>query len=301
VPTYVVSLAGCNWRCAFCLTGGPSQDAAQGRPLNASLLERIEARIAAAASPADARHAIRSVTILGGEPVIHLPGALAIGARVPRHLPLVWKTNATASWEGRRLLRGAVDIVLADLKFGSDACASRLAGVSHPMEVVTANLRWAARSSRLLVRHLLMPGHIDCCLRPALTWLSKELPEVPFSLMTGYLPAHKAQQLPEIGRTNRAVEVERAWEIARASGVRLVPWRIVSGNGTFNAEIRTDEAPREMDPQSVASPGQDEVWIDREGRILVDGASGPLLEALRGLEGEMRLDAIDGQGAGRER
>src|SRR5947207_2724343 len=40
VPTYLVSLSGCNMACSFCLTGGPSQDARSGSPLDAEALGR---------------------------------------------------------------------------------------------------------------------------------------------------------------------------------------------------------------------------------------------------------------------
>ena len=66
--------------------------------------------------------------------------------------------------------------------------------------------------------------------------------------------------------------------LVRESGIALEPWRVC-----------------EAEAHSRGS-ATDEVWIDRSGRILVDGASGPLLEALRALEGEMRLDAVVGEG-----
>jgi putative pyruvate formate lyase activating enzyme len=279
VPTYVVSLAGCNWRCDFCLTGRESQDAAAGAPLDEARLDAIGARMCRAASV----DGIRSVRILGGEPTVHLGGALRLIARVPPGLAVVWRTNAFASWEARRLLAGAVDVVLADLKFGSDACAARLSGGFRPEAAVAANLRWAARVSTLIVRHLVMPGHVDCCLGPAAAWLARELPGTPLSLMTGYVPAHRAARLPVIGRTLKPAEVERAWAVARASGVPLAPWAVVrQPRSTSGDAIRTDAG---------------EVWIDRSGRVLVDGASAELLEVLAALSGEMRLDAAAGEEA----
>jgi uncharacterized Fe-S radical SAM superfamily protein PflX len=42
----------------------------------------------------------------------------------------------------------------------------------------------------VIVRHLLMPGHFDCCTAPALSWLATQ-PTVQVSLLTQYLaPAH---------------------------------------------------------------------------------------------------------------
>jgi len=260
VPTYVLSLSGCNLSCSFCLTGASSQNGRAGRPLDPDALAR---RIAGSAP------GLRSVTLLGGEPSIHLDGALDIAARVPRDLQFVWKTNAYASPEGLSLLEGIPDVVLADFKFGNDECASRLAVVPDYLRVVRENLHWAAKTSRLIVRHLLMPGHVECCFAPVAEWLARELPDVPLSLMTGFLPVFRAAKDPLLARTNRSAECIRAQEIVRSTGLRTAPWSLVPGSGS--------------------SPASDEVWIDREGRICVDSASPELVAALNRLRPEFLL------------
>jgi putative pyruvate formate lyase activating enzyme len=260
VPTYVLSLSGCNMTCSFCLTGAPSQNGRAGTPLDA---DAWADRLAACPAP------LKSVTLLGGEPSIHLDGALEIAARVPRTLPFVWKTNAYASAEGRSLLEGIPDVVLADLKFGNDLCAERLAGIPRYTEVVRENLLHAARTSRLIVRHLLMPGHLDCCLAPAARWLAGALPGVSFSLMTGFLPVFRAAADPVLGRTNRAEECERAVGLVHSLDLRVLPWTLAPGPS--------------------AGPSRDDVWIDRQGRICVDSASPELVAALQRLGPEFEL------------
>ncbi len=253
VPTYVVSLSGCNLSCRFCLTGEGSQDAGAGSPLDP---EAVAARIDRAAPH------LRSVTILGGEPVIHMDGALEIAARVPRGLRVVWKTNATASGEGRSLMAGLPDLVLADCKFGNDRCAEALAGIPGYTRIVRENLLWAARTAPLVVRHLLMPGHLDCCLVPVAHWLASELPRTPLSLMAGYLPSHRAVADPILGRLNYPADVTRARELASALGLQIMPWT--------------------MDPHEGVRPVPAEtIWIDRNGRICVDMASAELIPVLK--------------------
>jgi len=262
VPSYVISLSGCNMACSFCLTGGPSQDGRAGRPLEA---DALGARIAK-----QAPH-LRSVTILGGEPSIHLDGALEIAARIPGALPLVWKTNAYMSREALALLDGIPKVVLADYKFGNDECSSTLARVPRYTEVVRANLRWAAERGRLIVRHLLMPGHISCCLAGVAEWMARDLPGVPLSLMTGYLPVFRAAGDPTMGRTVGSNEVAKAWDIVRSLKLPLAPWTLETA------------PPERSDPP-------DEVWIDRNGRICVDSASAALVAALSRLEPEFIMN-----------
>jgi putative pyruvate formate lyase activating enzyme len=91
--------------------------------------------------------------------------------------------------------------------------------------VVTRNLLRAADRARLLVRHLVMPGHVDCCLRPVTQWMAAHLPEVPFSLHTGYVPAFRAGALPGMDRCLTARERSAARDIVARAGVRLVEAR----------------------------------------------------------------------------
>jgi len=262
VPTAVLSLSGCNMTCSFCLTGASSQDGRAGTVLDPDAwADRL------AAGPAG----LKSVTLLGGEPSIHLDGALEIAARVPRHLQFVWKTNAYASAEALDLLGDIPDVVLADFKFGNDACANQIAGVPSYTEIVRANLIRSARHSRLIVRHLLMPGHLKCCLEPVAVWLARQLPGIPISLMTGYLPVFRASADPVLGRTNRGAESEEARALVRSLGLREEPWTLAS-------------------PVPGRS-SRDELWIDREGRVCVDSASPELVAALKRLGPEFVLSS----------
>ena len=80
--------------------------------------------------------------------------------------PIVWKSDFYGTDEAFDLLEGVVDTYVADFKFGNDQCARQIARVDRYLEVVTRNLLRACCQGRLIVRHLLLPGHFDCCYRP---------------------------------------------------------------------------------------------------------------------------------------
>jgi putative pyruvate formate lyase activating enzyme len=72
---------------------------------------------------------------------------------------------------------------------------------------------------RILVRHLLMPGHLDCCTRPVLQWLA-QWPDLQVSLLAQYLaPAHAKG---ELAATLAPDEIDAAYALARQLGLRLV-------------------------------------------------------------------------------
>ena len=84
----------------------------------------------------------------------------------PNLPPVVWKSDFHGTPEVFELLDGVVDTYVADFKFGNDLCAKRIAAVDDYLRIVTRNLKIAEKQARLIVRHLLLPGHADCCYRP---------------------------------------------------------------------------------------------------------------------------------------
>lgn len=214
VPTYAVALSGCDLRCDFCITGAQSWDPSAGGTFD----PRQTADRAARALTEGAR----TVMILGGEPTIHLPEVLELVAALPDSAKLVWKTNAHASAEARELLDAMFDVWVADFKFGNDACAQRLAKVSNYLQAVQANLLWANTHSELIVRHLLMPGHLECCWQPVAAWLACQLPGVKVSLRGGFWPGWHSNRHPELGRTTTDAESRHALRIAHEFNLHLI-------------------------------------------------------------------------------
>jgi putative pyruvate formate lyase activating enzyme len=222
-PLFAVSFSGCDLRCDFCNTGRESWNPSAGQVVSAP--DTPETRLEAVAGRA--RQALaggaRSVMILGGEPTVHLPAALEVVARLPEEARLIWKTNAHATREARDLLQDLFDVWVADYKFGQDDCALRLARIPDYTRIVRENLHWAFRHTDLIVRHLLMPGHLECCWRPIAEWLATELPGVKVSLRTGFWPGWFSHRHPELRQTSTRPEESRALELARHLGLRLIP------------------------------------------------------------------------------
>ena len=213
-PAFCIALSGCNMRCDFCITGAASWNSRAGSGL-------APGEMAASAQRALAGGA-RTVMLLGGEPTIHLPAALEFVAALPAGARLVWKTNGYGSSEARELLEGMFDIWVVDFKFGNDRCAERLARAPAYVLAARQNLLWANGHSRLIVRHLLMPGHLECCWRPVAEWLATELPGVKVSLRCGFWPAWRAARHVELRRTASPDECDGARQVADELELNLV-------------------------------------------------------------------------------
>src|SRR4051794_4967854 len=133
VPSHLFYLSGCDLRCVFCIAEINAFDPERGEPLN-------QRDFNAAVEWANT-HGARNIQWVGGEPTIHLPALLEVMAGCPDLPPVVWKSDFHCTPEAFELLKGAVDVYVADFKFGNDACAQRLSGVANYVAIVQRNLQ----------------------------------------------------------------------------------------------------------------------------------------------------------------
>ena len=211
VPSHAVYLAGCNLRCVFCSDWDPVIHPDR----HGALLSPIElaARIAQRR-----REGARNVNFVGGLPDVNVLYILETLTHCPSDTHVVWNTNLWTTEEAIDHLTGVVGTWLADLKFGSDACGRRLAGVEGYTERLHRLLPRVARSGELLVRHLLMPGHLECCTRPALEWLRANVPGATVNLMTGYHPFSLKGASGAMSSQLTAQELKRSVDLFESMG-----------------------------------------------------------------------------------
>lgn len=221
-PLFAVAFSGCDLRCDFCNTGAQSWNPRAGDCV-ISGLDCPGLRVLAQRAEHALNQGARGIMILGGEPTVHLPAALALAAQFPEHARLIWKTNAHGTEMARDLLDGVFDVWVADFKFGQNQCAERLARVPRYLETVQENLLWSARQAELIVRHLLMPGHLHCCWKPVAEWLAGNLPETKVSLRTGFWPGWQSRRHGELRATTSRADEREAFHLARSLGLNLIP------------------------------------------------------------------------------
>jgi putative pyruvate formate lyase activating enzyme len=143
------------------------------------LIERIKNR---------QRQGANNLNLLGGEPAVSLYGILDVLERIPQQTRVVWNSNMYYNEPVRQALDGLVDVYLADFKCGNNECGQKMLGVLDYCEVVQENLLWASRQAELYIRHVAMPGHIECCGQSILEWIAKRIPEAKVSLRFDYIP-----------------------------------------------------------------------------------------------------------------
>ncbi len=105
------------------------------------------------------------------------------------NVPQLWNSNFFMSKEALNILRCLMDVWLPDLKFGSNRCSLRLARTPWYWETVTNNIKQIHNwNEDMVIRHLIMPGHVECCTKPVLEWVADNMPEALINIMDQYRP-----------------------------------------------------------------------------------------------------------------
>jgi putative pyruvate formate lyase activating enzyme len=212
VPSHTIFFTGCVFSCAYCQNWDISMHPESGREV----------------SPAELARRIDQIRLKGARnlnlvtPTPHLHNILKIIREISVNTPVVWNSNTYHSPEAGKLLEGVVDVFLADLKYGNNECALRYSNAKEYVETVTSNLVFASRDAEILMRHLVLPGHLDCCTRKVVDWTASNIPEIRFNLMFQYRPEYLACRYPEINRCLSRQEMERAIGMVKEAGLKDV-------------------------------------------------------------------------------
>jgi len=213
IPSYTIFFSGCPFHCVFCQNWDISQ-MLNGLYVEHEILSKmIEKRKSQGAL---------NVNWVGGDPTPNLPYILKVLKLCETNIPQIWNSNMYCSMETMKLLKGVIDLYLTDFKYGNNECAERLSKVKNYLEVVERNHLIAYKDGDMLVRHLVMPNHVECCTKPVIDWLSRNVPMSVVNVMEQYRPEYKAYEYPDISRPLKRSEYEDAVRYAKEKGLCLI-------------------------------------------------------------------------------
>ncbi|RMG16659.1 MAG: radical SAM protein [Planctomycetota bacterium] len=275
IPTHAFYLAGCSYRCVYC-----SDWAQVARP---GEVGEVPAEVLARSVDARRREGARSLSWVGGSPDVNLPGILEVLALLRCSVPVVWNGNLSNTEEAHELLSGVVDAWVADLKYGCEECSRSGSGIAGALAVARRNLRRIAGEAYTVVRHLLLPGHLECCTLPVLDWLREEVPGVRVNLLDQYQAPGRLRGSPW-DRAVVAADLARARSHAEDLGLDLAgPGPLPPSGGVAGAAESAGAAP--------AAGFSSALRLGSSGEVVVENLSpelAPLLEALGELTPELR-------------
>jgi putative pyruvate formate lyase activating enzyme len=195
-PTYELYLTGCPLRCPFCAVPGASRSPRAGERVSPQDL---------AQDLMDERHPpFRSLAFVGGEPTLHLDWIRQVQPLLAAALPEVELVlNTALCWEADLApeLATRFDWVVGTLRCFQPGCAQVLgAPASHPRQARAAVEALLAAGARLILRLLVLPGHLECCARPLAAWISGLRGDLKARVMLNYVPVGEARGLSGLDR-----------------------------------------------------------------------------------------------------
>ena len=257
-----IFFTSCNMRCSFCQNGDISTDKDNGIPITPSALAFMAWQLR--------MEGCHNVNWVGGEPTIHLHTIVeainlldSFTSPDPRQLeyiqsvksdgsyfdswqinsehafyqgqfncPQLWNSNFFMSQEAMNILRNIIDVWLPDFKFGPGKCALDISRTPWYWETVTSNIKLVHEwGENMVIRHLIMPNHIECCTKPVLEWIAKNMPEVPLNIMDQYHPDNLCnpesskyrERYNDISRTCTPEEITSSYKYAKELGLNFEP------------------------------------------------------------------------------
>lgn len=213
VPSGTIFFSGCNLRCAHCQNYDISCNPSNGKQLTPKQIAAIADELASQGA--------RNINYVGGDPTPHLHSILSSMTYQQFNITQLWNSNMYLSEEAMELLRDVIDFWLPDFKYFSEDCAKRISDVEEYTTVVTRNIKTAYEkgSKEMIIRLLVLPNHLECCVFPILEWIAKNTPNALVNIMAQYRPLWQVHKKPEIysdiQRRVTREEMQQAYKFAQ--------------------------------------------------------------------------------------
>ncbi len=219
VPSGTIFFASCCFGCVFCQNSDISTHPKSGSVVTSDQLAALAERLF--------RDGALNINYVGGDPIPNTHTIVASLKNQTSNVTQLWNSNLYCSEDTMKLLVDIFDVWLPDFKYGNDECALRLSGVNDDFSIVSRNHLMAYNHGEVIIRHLVMPGHLECCTFPILEWVSENMPNCMVNIMGQYRPEHRVLMDPErysdIARGVSREEMQMAFDKAKQLGICWKP------------------------------------------------------------------------------
>ena len=214
-PSHTVFFMGCTMSCQYCQNWSISHWYEKGYPVSKQqLVKIIDGR---------RKEGARNLNLVGGEPTPNLAYILDTLKICETNIPIIWNSNFYMSEKTMQILDGVVDMHLSDFKYGNNKCGLRLSKTPNYFDVCSRNHSIATKTTEITLRHLILPNHVDCCTKPVLEWIARNIKDKCLAnVMAQYDPQFNAGNYPEIDRYIAPEEFEEAVNYARRLGINFI-------------------------------------------------------------------------------
>jgi len=224
VPSGTIFFQGCNFGCVFCQNYDISQ-AWKGKRDISEVAREVDPHTLADIAKRLANKGALNINYVGGDPIPNLHTIIASLQYQNDNICQLWNSNFFLSNEALSLIIDFMDFWLPDFKYGNNKCAKKYSGIDNYYDILTRNLKRIhdQGSAEIIIRHLVMPNHIECCSKPILDFVAKEVPKCVVNIMEQFRPLFRASQYSEINRRSSPSEMHEVKNYADKLGILWEP------------------------------------------------------------------------------
>jgi len=224
IPSGTIFFQGCNFGCVFCQNYDISQ-AWKGKKKIEDIAQKVNnIKLAAIAEKLVDKGAI-NINYVGGDPIPNIHTIVGSLKFQKSNISQLWNSNFFLTDKSLSLIIDFMDFWLPDFKYGNNECGKNYSGIDNYFDVIARNHKRVhdEGSGEICIRHLVMPNHIECCTKPILDYVAKELPKAVMNIMGQYRPQYKAINYEEINRRPTSEEMRDVKTYAQKLGIVFEP------------------------------------------------------------------------------
>lgn len=224
IPSGTIFFLGCNFGCVFCQNYDISQSWKNRRDPE-DIAKNVNAKDLAALAETLFHQGALNINYVGGDPIPNLHTIVGSLLYQKSNVTQLWNSNFYLTNKALSIIIDLIDFWLPDWKYGNNECAKKYSGVEKYFDVISRNHKRIhdEGSGEIIIRHLVMPGHVECCSKPILDYIAKEIPKCVVNIMGQYRPQYKAQNLPEIDRRPTTEEMQEVKKYAETLNILYKP------------------------------------------------------------------------------
>jgi len=224
IPSGTIFFQGCNFACVFCQNYDISQAWKGSKDIEDVAQKVNSVSLAGIAENLVDKGAI-NINYVGGDPIPNIHTILGNLKFQKSNICQLWNSNFFLTDKALSLIIDFMDFWLPDFKYGNNQCGRKYSGIENYFDVVARNHKRIhdEGSGEICIRHLVMPNHVECCTKPILDYVAKELPNAVMNIMGQYRPQYKAFNYEEINKRPTSDEIREAKRYAKKLGIIYEP------------------------------------------------------------------------------
>ncbi|MFW9949212.1 MAG: radical SAM protein [Candidatus Thorarchaeota archaeon] len=224
IPSGTIFFQGCNFGCVFCQNYDISQ-AWKGRKNIDEIAQKVDSHSLALLAENLVDKGAVNINYVGGDPIPNIHTILGSLNYQRSNITQLWNSNFYLTNKSLSLIIDFIDFWLPDFKYGNNDCAKKYSGIDNYYDFITRNLKKIhdEGSGEIIIRHLVMPNHVDCCSKPILEYVAKEVPNSVINIMGQFRPEFNAYKYKEINRRPTTTEMNTVKNYADKLGILFEP------------------------------------------------------------------------------